>query len=355
MALIRPGHPGRSVQGRDVAATAAGLGVAVAVLTLLVVFTGGEAVLTALGRAAPPLVAAVAAAVLAWLCLWGLALRAVLSAAGGSLGAVDAVLVNAGAAFANHVTPFGQVGGEPLAAWLLADVSGTPFERSLGAMTSFDTVNVVPSLSLAAVGLGYYASVAVLGAELRSVAAGLAVVAVAAPALAALVWRHRRGVETALVAVVTPPLRVVGRLLPVVSPPERAAIEKRVGGFLGAIESVATDRRRLGVALACSTAGWLAQAVGLWLALRAVGATVPVYVPLFVVPLGTVGSAMPTPGGLGGIEPIQVGLLTATTAAAAASVTAAVLVFSVGGFLLTTSVGAAAVAVLQVRERSVGG
>ena len=203
-----------------------------AVLTLLVVLTGGEAVLTALGRATPPLVAAVAAAVLAWLCLWGLALRAVLSAAGGSLGAADAVLVNAGAAFANHVTPFGQVGGEPLAAWLLADVSGTPFERSLGAMTSFDTVNVIPSLSLAAVGLGYYASVAVLGARLRSVAAGLAVVAVIAPALAALTWRHRRGVETALVAVVTPPLRAVGRLLPVVSPPERAAIEERVGGFL---------------------------------------------------------------------------------------------------------------------------
>ena len=352
MALIRPGHPGRSVQGRDVAATAAGLGVAVAVLTLLVVLTGGEAVLTALGRATPPLVAAVAAAVLAWLCLWGLALRAVLSAAGGSLGAVDAVLVNAGAAFANHVTPFGQVGGEPLAAWLLADVSGTPFERSLGTMTSFDTVNVMPSLSLAAVGLGYYASVAVLGARLRSVAAGLAVVAVAAPALAALAWRYRRDVEVSLVALVAPPLRVGGRLLPVVSPPGRAAVEDRVRGFLGAIESVATDRRRLAVALACSTAGWLAQVVGLWVALRAVGATVPLYVPLFVVPLGAVGSAMPTPGGLGGIEPVQVGLLTATTAAAAATVTAAVLVFSVGGYLFTTSIGAAAVAVLQVRERT---
>ena len=82
VALIVRRHRGRSVQGRDVAATAAGLGVAVTVLTLLVVLTGGEAVLTALGRAVPPLVAAVAAAVLAWLCLWGLALRAVLSEIG---------------------------------------------------------------------------------------------------------------------------------------------------------------------------------------------------------------------------------------------------------------------------------
>jgi len=348
-------HRGRSVQGRDLAALAVGLAVGAAVLVALSAVAGGEAVLAALERAALQPVAGVGAAVLAWLCLWGLALRAVLAATGSRIGTVDAVLVNAGAAFANHVTPFGQAGGEPVAAWLLSDVSGAPFERSLGAMTSFDVLNVVPSLSLATVGLGYYASVAVLGATLRSVAVGLAVVAVVAPALAAGAWRRRRGIEAALVAVLAPPLRVGGRLLPVVSPPERADVERRVAGFLGAIESVATDRRRLGVALACSTAGWLAQAVGLWLALRAVGATVPVYVPLFVVPLGTVGSAMPTPGGLGGIEPIQVGLLTATTAAAAASVTAAVLVFSVGGFLLTTSVGAAAVAVLQVRERSVGG
>jgi len=39
----------------------------------------------------------------------------------------------------------------------------------------------------------------VLGARLRSVAAGLAVVAVAAPALTALAWRYRRDIEASLV------------------------------------------------------------------------------------------------------------------------------------------------------------
>lgn len=342
------------MQPRDLTATVVGLAVGLAVLAALSAFAGGGAVLVALRDADPGLVAPVAGAILAWLCLWGLALRSVLGAVGSDVAVVDAVLVNAGAAFANHVTPFGQAGGEPATALLLSDVAGVPFERALAAITSFDVLNVGPSLTLAAVGLAYYGSVAVLGATLRSVAVGLAVVAVLGPVAAAVAWRRRRTVETRLVGLLTPVARVGGRLLPRASPPERAVVAGRVGGFVDGIEAVAGDRRRLAVALACSTAGWLSQVVGLWLALRAVGAAVPLYVPLFVVPLGTVGAALPTPGGLGGIEPIQVGLLTATTAAAAATVTAAVLVFSVGGFLLTTSVGAAAVAVLQVRARRGG-
>jgi uncharacterized protein (TIRG00374 family) len=339
------------VHARDLAATAAGLLVGLAALVALSVVAGGPAVIAALSGAVPGLVALVAAAILAWLCLWGLALRAVLAALGTEVRAVDAVLVNAAAAFANHVTPFGQAGGEPATALLLSAVGEPPFERALGAITSFDVLNVVPSLSLAAVGLAYYGSVAALGVRLRTVAVGLAAVVVLAPLVAGFAWRRRRGVEAVLVRLLTPPARVVGRPLPRVEPPARAAVAGRVEGFVGALEAVAGDRRRLAVALSASTAGWLAQVLGLWLALRAVGAHVPLAVPLFVVPLGTVGAALPTPGGLGGIEPIQVGLVTAATTVAVSTVTAAVLLFSVGGFVLTTSVGAAAVTVLGVRTR----
>jgi hypothetical protein len=148
------------VDRRDLAATATGLVVGLAVLLALAEVTGGRAVIDALAGAAPGLVTLVAAGILAWLCLWGLALRAVLSALGTRVSAVDAVLVNAAAAFANHVTPFGQAGGEPATALLLSDVGDTPFERALGAITSFDVLNVVASLSLASIGVAYHASVA---------------------------------------------------------------------------------------------------------------------------------------------------------------------------------------------------
>jgi hypothetical protein len=116
----------------------------------------------------------------------------VLAALGTDVGAVDAVLVNAAAAFANNVTPFGQAGGEPATALLVAEVGGTPFERALGAITSFDVLNVVPSLSLAAVGVAAYATVTALGVRLRTVAAGLAVVAVVAGSRGAADGASRR-------------------------------------------------------------------------------------------------------------------------------------------------------------------
>ena len=108
----------------------------------------------------------------------------------------------------------------------------------------------------------------------------------------------------------------------------------------------------LGGLVAFSAGGWGVQVAGLWVALEAFGATVPPYVPLFVVPLGTIASALPTPGGLGGIETAQVSLLALATDVPAAMAAAAVAVFSVGGLLLTISIGAAAVVVLQARKRT---
>ncbi|MFB6152172.1 MAG: YbhN family protein [Haloarculaceae archaeon] len=341
------------MDSRNVAATVLGFGVAAAVLGALAYVVGTEDVLAALARARPGPVVVVAGCIVGWVALWGLSLQSVLSAVGTDVSTVDAVLVNASTAFANHVTPFGQAGGEPVAAWLLSDVADAEFERSLAAVASFDALNVVPSLSLAGVGLAYYASVAVLGERLRAVATGLAGLAVALPLAALLLWRGRGGIERWLVGAVAAPLAIVGRVLPRVDPPDHETVAARVGTFVESIERVAGDRRRLAVALGYSATGWLAQVAGLWVAFHALDAVVPPYVALFVVPLGTVASALPTPGGLGGIETVQIALLTAAIGVPAATIAAAVAIFSVGGFFLTTSIGAAAFAVLQARERRV--
>jgi uncharacterized protein (TIRG00374 family) len=336
------------VDRRNVLATLVGFAVAAAVLGVLAAVVGVADVLAALGRADAGYVALVAGAVLAWLCLWGGTLRVVVAAEGGEIGVVDAVLVNAGAAFANHVTPFGQAGGEPVAAWLLSDVAEVDYERAFAAVASFDAINVVPSLSFAALGLGYYATVATLEARVRLVGAGVAAIAVALAAAVYVGWRHRATAERVLARLVAPPARLVGRAVPRLDPPGAADIEAHVEEFAAGIERVASDRERLALAVGLSASGWLVQAAGLWFALQSLGAAVPPYVPLFVVPMGTAAGALPTPGGLGGIETVQVTLL-AATGVAAATATAAVAIFSVGGFLLTTTVGAAATAALQAR------
>ncbi|MFP4591523.1 MAG: YbhN family protein [Halobacteriales archaeon] len=337
---------------RTVVTTLVGLGVAVVVLAVLVWVVGVAPVLEALAGARLDVVALVAGAILAWMVLWGLALWAIADAVGAEVGPLDAMFVHGGTVFANNVTPFGQAGGEPVGAWLLASVSDdAEVERTLAAMTSFDAVNVVPSLSFAIVGLGYFAAVTSLEGRLRVAAYGVIGLAAAVLVLAPLSWRYRHRLAGRLAGPVARPLGVVGRALPGVAAPTVDGVERRIASYVEGIELVAGDRGRLVVALGCSAAGWAVQALGLWLALLALDATVAPYVPLFVVPIGTIAAAMPTPGGLGGIEAVQVALLTAATGVALGTVTAAVLIFSVGGFLLSTSVGAAAASVVQVRHR----
>ena len=337
---------------RDLTATLAGFVLAAVILLGLASVVGIESVVAALGDARPLLVALVGVAVIAWLGFWGAGLWVILAAVGETVSPADAVLVHAGAAFANNVTPFGQAGGEPVAAWLISDLSGGPYERSLAAMTSFDTINAVPSLCFALLGLAAYALESVVGDRLRALAMGVSALTLALSLLVALAWRYRRGVEAWLVRIVVPVVRALAGLLPGVTPVDAAGVTGRIERFVASIERVAVDRPRLALAVAFSAAGWAVQAAGLWIALGAFGATVPPYVPLFVVPLGTIASALPTPGGLGGIETVQVSLLTLATDVPAATITAAVGVFSVGGLLLTVSLGAAAVTVLQARERT---
>ncbi|MFB6121769.1 MAG: YbhN family protein [Halobacteriaceae archaeon] len=338
------------MDSRNLVATLAGFVVAAAVLAALAYLVGIGDVLRAIGRADVGWVALVGAAILAWMCLWGAGLRTVLAATGTEIPLADAILVNAGASFANHVTPFGQAGGEPVAAWLLSDVSGADYERALAAVASFDTINVVPSLSFAAVGLAYYASVSTLGTRFRLIGVGIALFALVLASALYVGWHHREVAEALLARLVAVPTRALGRVIPRFDPPSAADVEERIERFVGGIERVASDRGRLGLALAFSTGGWLVQSLGLWFAFRALGVPIPGYVPLFVVPMGTVASVLPTPGGLGGIETVQVALLVAT-GTAAATATAAVAIFSVGGFFLTTTLGAASVAALQARER----
>jgi uncharacterized protein (TIRG00374 family) len=337
---------------RTFATTLAGFVVAAAILLGLASVVGVDSVVTALEGGRPPLVALVGVAIVAWICLWGAGLWIVLRAVGETIPLSDAVLVHAGAAFANNVTPFGQVGGEPVAAWLISDISESPYERSLAAMTSFDTINGIPSLCFALLGLAAYALGSVLGDRLRILAVGVSVLALTLTLLVGLGWRYRRGVERWLVRIVVPVVGALAGVLPRVGHVDATAVTARIERFVASIERIAVDRPRLALAVLFSAGGWGVQVAGLWVALAAVGATVPPYVPLFVVPLGTIASALPTPGGLGGIETVQVSLLTLATGVPAATITAAVGVFSVGGLLLTVSLGATAVGVLQVRERN---
>jgi uncharacterized protein (TIRG00374 family) len=333
------------------ATTITGFAIAAAVFAVLFWYIGYGRIARALGGADLGLVAVVAALMVGWIVVQGIALWIVLSIIDVAMSAASAVLVFASAAFANNVTPFGQAGGEPITALLISDISDAEFERSLAGIASADALNFVPSTSLGLVGVGVYATTTTLGPRLRFAAGSVVAFSTLLVGLATVIWYRRDAVEALVVRVATPPLQFLGRVVPRVSVPQPEAIQESFDRFFESIDRLLADPRGLALALVASTLGMALQASAMWLTFEALGAPIPYYVPYFVIPVGTMAAIGPTPGGLGGIESAHILLLSSLTSASAPVVAAAVIIHRIGGFWLTMTIGGGSMASLQARER----
>ena len=336
------------MSGRRLGAYAVSAVAALAVLAGLFLVVGGRGVVEALSTADRTLVVLTFVLGGCWLFAWSLMLRTVLGTLGVDVSVGRSFLVYAGAVFANNVTPFAQAGGGPVAALLVTRVSDARYETGLVGIASVDVLNVVPSISLVLVGVGYYATtVAVSDRLLTAVASAVAVIAAVSAAMA-LAWRYRRWL---IERVATTAATVLARLAPDRFDPDavEADVAERAANFFGHVEQVATDRRRLGLVLGLSLAGWLFQVAALSVALAAVGQTAPVYVLVFVIPQANLAGATPLPGGLGGIEDAFVALLVSTVGIPPAAATAAVLVYRGAIYWMPVLLGGGSVVASGVR------
>ncbi|WP_247000424.1 lysylphosphatidylglycerol synthase transmembrane domain-containing protein [Halosolutus gelatinilyticus] len=320
----------------------------IVVFAVLFTLVGARRVVRSLLTAEPSLVAATFGLALCWLIAWSLMLRTVMRSLEIGLSVQTSFLVYAGAVFANNVTPFGQAGGEPIAAALISKASDAEYETSLVGIASVDICNVVPSVSLVLVGVGAYAATATVGERIQD-AVGLAIVLVGGTGLViGFAWRYRATIverAPAIVASVGGFLgggRLDGESL-------EAELEKRLHRMFEDVDRVRTDRRRLAVVIGLSLVGWLFQAIALLAAFAALGHGVSIAVALFVVPLGYVAGSTPLPGGLGGIEAALVAMLVPATGIAAPAVTAAVLIFRGAVFWMPILVGGGSIAALGAR------
>ncbi|MFB6170776.1 MAG: YbhN family protein [Haloarculaceae archaeon] len=327
--------------------TLLGFAGALVVLGVVVWVLGVGRLVSALGRASLPILGLVAVAAAVWLCAWGLSLRTVLGALGGPVSRVVAVGVFAAATFANNVTPFGQAGGEPVSALFISRAASTEYETGLAAIASVDSLNFVPSIALALVGLGYFGATLAFGRRLVLATAAVGALAVAIPVAGYLGWRYRYRVEAGVVQVLTPVVRALGRLLPRRSPTDHDVIRRRIEGFFHAIERITNDRAALALALAYSGLGWLALGCSLWLSLYALGYATPFAAVLVVVPVGAIAGITPLPGGLGGVETVLIALLVPTTGVPAAAAGAAVLIHRAATYWLPTALGGGVAATIR--------
>jgi uncharacterized protein (TIRG00374 family) len=336
--------------------TLVGFAGALVVLGALVWVVGVGDIAAALTRARLPVIALVLAVATFWITAWGLALKAVLDALGSPVSARTAVLVYAAAVFSNNVTPFGQAGGEPVSALVISEAADSEYETGLAAIASVDALHFVPTIGFSMVGFTFVAAGAVqLGRNLLFAAGAIAALAVALPVGSYLGWRYRYELEAAVVRSLTPVVRAVWRLIPGRSAPTPAAIEERIERFFLAIDRVAADRSTLVRALGFSALGWLSLSVSLWLSLYSLGVAVPFAAVLLAVPVGSIASATPLPGGSGAIETVIATLLVPTAGVSPAVATSAVLIHRGATYWLPTLVGGGVASALGAGRSDVTG
>lgn len=332
----------------DLRATVVGFTVALLVLAGIILLVGLDDVVNSLTQADPLVLVGVVGMAAVWLSSWGMSLRTVLGVLGSHIAVHVAVLVFAAATFANNVTPFGQAGGEPVSALLISRSADTEYESSLAAIASVDSLNLVPSLMLSAIGIAYFSTEIAFGSRLRFAAYAVGLLTLGLPLLAFMGWRYRYELERKAIGAVTPIIRLLGKIVPGRAVPGESAIRSRVEGFFHAIERVTGDWETLALALGFATLGWLALASSLWLSLFSLGVTVSVAVVIVTVPVAAIAGVTPLPGGLGGVEAVLIALLVALGVPGGPAA-AAVIIHRTATYWLPTVIGGGVAGIIGTR------
>jgi uncharacterized protein (TIRG00374 family) len=322
---------------------------AIGVFAVLFWLIDVERFLQELGRADPVIIGIMVIIAFGWLTAWSLALRTVLGVLDVKLTVKRSFMAYASALFSNNITPFGQAGGEPVAAVFISRISSVDYDTGLASIASVDAINFVPSITYALLGLAYYAIFLTLGEDLVLAAIVVVVLAIVVPVILYLGWKYRYLIERHTISILTPLLGRIGELVPRLSPPDPESIEQYVENFFGSIERITSDRQAVSTAIAFSALGWFLQIVLLWLSFISIGYRIPLTVVLLVIPVGNVASIAPLPGGLGAIDVVFVALLTSLTGINFAVATAAVVLYRGLVYGLPTLVGGGTIALLSVR------
>lgn len=322
-AVERPDGPTRRRGRRHLLSTAVIGGVVVTLAAL--VATGHVALPDGVDH---PTLAGLLVLAFAALACWGLSLHVVLVTLGAGVGPVRSVGLSLATKFVGNVAPFGQAAGAPISGLLVASATDLELERALTAVV---TVNALTSMTGLAVGIVALGGGGLGGSPTARVAATAPIV-VGLGVLAVAGWRRRRRVARLLAGVVTPLAGAVARVHPRADPPTRAAVAARVEGMFAAVEEVAAAPRRVALAVGFAACGQFLTAACLWVALDAVGSPAPFALVLGVLPLASVGTLVPSPGGTAGVEAALVGLLVSLAGLALPLVSAAVILYRMATF-----------------------
>ncbi len=247
--------------------------------------------------------------------------------------------------FANNVTPLGQMGGEPIMAYILSNNSEISYERSLAGIFSADAINALPFFTYSFIGITYFTLFYPTDLIVRMLAATVLVIAAAMIALLGLFW-FRAGTALDIIMTIGSRLRsVAARVgwedMGPLEYMEEDELRERLVEFRETIGSVFSRRSLLVESLIVTHAAGLLNIMALYAFLLAVGWKVEFFLLMLIVPMTVIAFYMPLPGGLGGVEVVLVTLLVVIAGVQPHVASAAVILQRGTVYLIPTVIGAA--------------
>ncbi|MFC7072165.1 YbhN family protein [Halovenus rubra] len=256
----------------------------------------------------------------------GLTLYTVSRGAGLNVSPIESVFLNTTVNLANNFTPFGQASGLPAGGVIMSRWTGQSFEKSVAALSTKELVGFTPGILIMLFGGSYIALFdATIPERIRSPVTVFTVSIAAFVLVLALIYRNPDPAHRVIHWVVTKLNHGIG-YVPRLSKVEEDEIQRRVDGFSDSIEEISTNKPVVIVAATLTTFATVTQGVLLWIALGGVNVDISLALVVFIVPVSLLASAIPTPGGSGGIEAAQIGLIFAMTGGQRATIITAVVI-----------------------------
>ena len=314
------GSDSEAFDRRTLAKALVGFAIAGVLLYLLGSVIGWDEIIRTLAAADLRWVAVACLSTLLYLLAWTKTWDVVLTAGAISVSYPRLVPTFFAATFANYTTPFGQAGGEPFIAYVLATDTEASYEQSLASVSTADLLNLFPFFSFAGLGLAALVITGEVPPGTRPLVIGLAAIAVGVPAIVLVGWYRRDLIEGVVVRVSAPIVRRTERF-------SVEGIRERVDGFYDQLDRIASDPRELVVAVTFSYIGWVFFALPLYFVALALSLPLDLLLVVFLVPASSIAGLTPTPGGLGGVEAALIALVVALTPIAAGPAAALALAY----------------------------
>lgn len=281
----------------------------------------------------------------------GLVLYTVSRGAGLRVSPIESIFLNTTVNLANNFTPFGQASGLPAGGIIMSRWTGDTFEKSVAALSTKELVGFTPGILVMLFGGIYIVlSDVAIPDQIRTLVAVFTVSIGLFVVVMALVYRNPDPAKRLIHWFVSTLNRGLV-YIPKISKVEEAEITRRVDSFSTSVEQISTNKPVVVVAATLTTFATITQGVLLWLALGGVGVDLSLVLIVFIVPVSLLASAIPTPGGSGGIEGAQVLLILGVSGAGRAPIITSVIVTRGLVYWTPIVVGSLTLTGIQVKKR----